>query len=412
MGLDERIKRLRGTTRGLTLAPAKVSSVASEPGEPSLAERLRRLAPTRAGPQRTCLPDEGALADCLGARVLWPGVLLIERRLDPRLRHGRSRLGSPEGPRFLPLPSDWIAGDPPAPWLCLDTETSGLAGGTGTWVFLTGALRQSEQGWVLRQILLTRLDAEPAYLDAIRGEFARPARLLTYNGRSFDAPLLATRFRLAGVADPLAGLPHLDLLGSVRRAFGRCWPDCRLATAESRLLGLERRDDLPGAAAPMAWLAWLRRGERAPLARVLRHNRLDLCSLAGLLRPLDAAYADPVAHGADLRAVAAAHREQGRLRLALNILADRRRLLDPVGLLDLAALYRRVGQWVQSVAIWESLEAAGDLQARAALARYHEHRSLDLERALTLTEALPFGEDRERRRARLLVKRARDAARP
>ena len=407
MGLEERLRRLRGLERGPIAAPAEVTAAGSEPRGPSLTERLRRLAPARGGPPRVCLPDEGALADCLGAQVLGPGVLLIERFLDPRLRLGRFRLSAMEEPRFLPLPPDCAPGNPPSTWLCLDTETSGLAGGTGTWAFLTGFLRQEGRGWVLRQVLLTRLDAEPAYLEAVGAELAHPARLLTYNGRSFDAPLLATRFRLAGLTDPLSGLPHLDLLGPVRRAFGRCWPDCRLATVESRLLGVERRDDLPGAAAPLAWLGWLRRGETAPLARVLRHNRLDLCSLAGLLPQMDAVYADPATQGADVRAVAADHREQGRLDLALGLLAGHRRSLDPAGLLELAALYRRAGQWAQAVVIWESLEAAGDLQARAALARYHEHRTRDLERALTLTEALPFGEDRERRRARLLVKRMR-----
>lgn len=411
MGLEERLRRLRGLERGPVAAHAEVTSAGSEQRGPSLTERLRRLAPARGGPPRLHTPDEQALADCLGAQVLGPGVLLIERRLDPRLRHGRFRLGSLEATRFLPLPSDCAAGDPPTPWLCLDTETSGLAGGTGTWAFLAGFLRQEGQGWVLRQVLLTRLDAEPAYLDAVRAELARPARLLTYNGRSFDVPLLATRFRLAGLADPLAGLPHLDLLGPVRRAFGRRWPDCRLATVESRLLGLDRQDDLPGAAAPLAWLGWLRRGETFPLARVLRHNRLDLCSLAGLLPQMDAVYADPAAQGADVRAVAAAHRERGRLDLAVKLLAAHRRSLDTDGLLDLAALYRRAGRWAESVAIWESLESAGDLQARAALARYHEHRSRDLERALTLTEALLCGEDRERRLARLLAKRVKRATR-
>jgi uncharacterized protein len=407
VGLEERLRRLRGHERAPIAAPAEVTAAGSEPRGPSLTERLRRLTPARGGPPRLHAPDERALADCLGAQMLGPGVLLIERCLEPRLRHGRFRLLALDEPRFLPVPADCAAGDPPPTWLCLDTETSGLAGGTGTWAFLTGFLRHTGQGWVLRQLLLTRLDAEPAYLEAVGAELARPARLLTYNGRSFDAPLLATRFCLAGLADPLAGLPHLDLLGPVRRAFGRCWPDCRLATAESRLLGLERRDDLPGAAAPLAWLGWLRRGETALLARVLRHNRLDLCSLAGLLPRIDAAYADPASQGADVRAVAAHHREQGRLDLALGLLANHRRSLEPAGLLDLAALYRRAGQWAQSVAIWESLEAAGDLQARAALARYHEHRSRDLERALTLTEALPSGEDRERRRTRLLARCAR-----
>jgi hypothetical protein len=334
-------------------------------------------------------------------------VLLVERRLDPRRRHGRILLGTLKEPRLLPLPPGCAVTDPSAPWLCLDTETSGLAGGTGTWAFLIGVLRQFEGGWVLRQYLLTRLDAESGYLEAVARELGGAVRLLTYNGRAFDVPLLATRFRLAGLADPLAGLPHLDLLGPVRRAFARAWPDCRLATAESRLLGLQRRDDLPGSAAPLAWLGWLRLGETAPLTGVLRHNRLDLCSLAGLLPRMDAVYADPAAQGADVRAIAADHRKQGRLDLALGILARERASLGPAGLLDLAALYRRAGQLARSVAIWESLEAAGDLQARAALARYHEHRSRDLERALTLTEALPCGEDRDRRRARLLVKRGK-----
>lgn len=411
MGLEARLRRLRGPEQGPLSASAEVTLAEAEPRGPSLRERLRRLAPGRGGSSRVRSPDGGVLADCLGAQVLGPGVLRIERCLDLRLRHGRFPLGSPEEPRFLPLPADCAAVDPLPNWLCLDTETSGLAGGTGTWAFLTGVLRQTGQGWILRQILLTRLDAEPAYLEAVGAELAGPARLLTYNGKAFDAPLLATRFRLAGLPDPLVGLPHLDLLGPVRRAFARCWPDCRLATAESRLLGLDRQDDLPGAAAPLAWLAWLRRGETAPLARVLRHNRLDLCSLAGLLPRMDAVYADPATHGAEVRAVAAHHRERGRLDLALEILAGHRRSLDPAGLLDLAALYRRAGRWAESVAIWESLEAAGNLQARVALAVYHEHRSRDIERALTLTEALPFGEDRERRRARLVVKRAQRTAR-
>lgn len=410
MGLEARLRRIKGLGPG-----SAAGSPGSDPGGSAsqglgLAERLRRLSPGRLRPRSPAPPDDRALAEHLGAQVLGPGVLRVERVLDRRLRHGKAPLGSVEEPCYLPMPKDCAPGDAPAPWLCLDTETSGLAGGTGTWAFLTGVLRQLEVGWVLRQYLLTRLDAEPGYLEAVARELGGAVRLLTYNGRAFDVPLLATRLRLAGLPDPLLGLPHLDLLAPVRRAFARAWPDCRLATAESRLLGLQRSDDLPGSAAPLAWLGWLRRGETGPLTRVLRHNRLDLCSVAGLLPRMDAVYADPAAQGADVRAVANHHRKRGRLDLALEILARERGSLGPAGLLDLATLYRRAGQWARSVSIWESLEAAGDLQARAALARYHEHRSRDLERALTLTDALPCGEDRERRRARLLLKRARPAA--
>ncbi|WP_295622418.1 ribonuclease H-like domain-containing protein, partial [uncultured Lamprocystis sp.] len=292
-------------------------------------------------------------------------------------------------------------------WLCLDTETSGLAGGTGTWAFLTGLLRADGREWLLRQYLLTRLDAEPVYLDLLAAELTRPAALLTYNGRAFDAPLLATRFRLANRTDPLAGLPHLDLLGPTRRAFARRWPDCRLVTAESRLLGFQRSGDLPGAAAPAAWLGWLRRGETAPLAAVLRHNRDDLLSLAGLLPALAGVYRDPAAHGADCRTVAAAWQRRDPAR-ALRILAANRQDLDAAGLHDLARLYRRGGDWVQASGIWEALAARGDATARAALARYCEHHRGDLTRALALAESLPPGPERERRQARLRVKLGRE----
>lgn len=414
MALADRLRRLRGEAGG------DVSAAGIDPSHagPSLADRIRRARTGQDSAAAGRVPDEGALAATLGAEQLAPGVLMLERRLPARLRHGRALLGGPAKLAALPWAGargvpDRVAAagsgpEPDAPaWLCLDTETSGLAGGTGTWAWLTGLLRPQAGGWVLRQYLLARLDAEPAYLEAIAPELTAPARLVTYNGRTFDAPLLATRFRLAGRPDPLAGLPHLDLLAPVRRAFGRTWPDCRLATAEERLLGVRRADDLPGSHAPAAWLGWLRRGEAGPLARVLQHNRDDLLSLACLLPALDRVYRDPAAQGADPRTVAAAHLARGDLQRALAILAGSRRDLDPAGLLELARLCRRTGDWVRAVGIWEPLAAAGNAQAQAALARYHEHRSRDLNLALVLAEALPTGTDRERRRDRLRTKLAR-----
>jgi uncharacterized protein len=443
LGFEERLRRIRGQGA----APA-ADPVAPPVAGDSLVERLRRLAVGRTPPVggHDRGPDEAALAHALGADTLAPGVLRLERCLPTRLRHGRVYLGPVAGtqaawsldaaqrhrgsgaqpaifessasasPDFACAPSGLprtgaeslpaSPAHPLGPWLFLDTETSGLTGGTGTWAFLTGLLRAATDGWLLRQYLLTRLDAESAYLALIGNELAAPARLVTYNGRSFDAPLLATRFRLAGWRDPLVGIPHLDLLGPTRRAFARRWPDCRLATAESRLLGFERSGDLPGSAAPAAWLGWLRRGETGPLAAVLRHNRDDLLSLAGLLPALDAVYLDPGAHGAEVRAVAAAWQSRDPVR-ALRILAANRRELDAPGLLDLARLYRRAGDWVAAIGIWEGLAAGGEAHARAALARFHEHRSGDLRRALELADALPPGPERERRRERLRVKLGR-----
>ena len=418
MGFEERLRRIRGQASGpLPDAPT--------PDRPSLAERLRRVGVGRTAERDPVgMPDERALANVLGAVCLAPGVLRLERRLSSGRGHGRvpptelTALGDLPWGEAVPVADRLDAGAGPdgghgleahatGDWLCLDTETSGLAGGTGTWAFLTGLLSADGRDWLLRQYLLTRLDAEPVFLDLLAAELTRPATLLTYNGRAFDAPLLATRFRLANRTDPLAGLPHLDLLGPTRRAFARRWPDCRLVTAESRLLGFQRSGDLPGAAAPAAWLGWLRRGETAPLAAVLRHNRDDLLSLAGLLPALAGVYRDPAAHGADCRTVAAAWQRRDPAR-ALRILAANRQDLDAAGLHDLARLYRRAGEWVQASGIWEALAARGDATARAALARYCEHHRGDLTRALALAESLPPGPERERRQTRLRVKLGRD----
>jgi hypothetical protein len=138
-----------------------------------------------------------------------------------------------------------------------------------------------------------------------------------------------------------------------------------------------------------------------PLAGVLRHNRWDLLSLAGLIPRLERIYREPAVFGADCRSVAAAHLAAGDPVRALAILAGNRCRLEPAGLLDLARLYRRRGDWVQAVRIWEALAADGEAEARTALASFHEHRSGNLALALSTAERLPAGPERERRCGRL-----------
>ncbi len=188
----------------------------------------------------------------------------------------------------------------PVPWLWLpdlhpqllptdallhfDTETTGLAGGTGTRAFMLGFARWRPDGLEVRQLWINALGAEPVMLERFAQWLSKAAfQLVSYNGRSFDAPLLRARYRLCRQRDPLEGLPHHDLLHAVRRRFRREWPSCRLAEAEARLLGVRRLDDLPGAAAPAAFLQALRGGGAAPLQRVRAHHFQDLVSLAGLL---------------------------------------------------------------------------------------------------------------------------------
>jgi len=170
--------------------------------------------------------------------------------------------------------------------LFFDTETTGLAGGTGTRAFMIGAADWHAGALRIRQLTMRTMAAEQAMLDAFRAWVHADTVLVSYNGKCYDAPLLATRYRLARQTNPLAGLPHVDLLYPTRRRYRGVYENCRLATIERQVLRIVREDDLPGSEAPAAWLSYLRGGSAQALRRVLAHNHQDVVSLSRLLRHL------------------------------------------------------------------------------------------------------------------------------
>lgn len=167
--------------------------------------------------------------------------------------------------------------------LHFDTETTGLAGGTGTRAFMVGAADWHAGALRVRQLYMTTMAAESAMLRAFAGWIDADTVLVSYNGKSYDAPLLAARYRLARLPNPLSGLTHVDLLHPMRRRYRQVWENCRMQTAERKLLRIVREDDLPGSEAPRAWLTYLRGGSSADLVRVAAHNLQDVRSLSGLL---------------------------------------------------------------------------------------------------------------------------------
>jgi uncharacterized protein YprB with RNaseH-like and TPR domain len=170
--------------------------------------------------------------------------------------------------------------------LFFDTETTGLAGGTGTRAFMIGAADWHAGALRIRQLLIANMAAERAMLRTFASWLRPETTLASYNGRSYDAPLLRTRYRLARLKDPLLGLEHLDLLHPSRRRWRGRWENCRLATIEREALRILREDDLPGSQAPAAWLSYLRGGDAVNLRRVAGHNRQDVATLAQLLLSL------------------------------------------------------------------------------------------------------------------------------
>jgi len=172
--------------------------------------------------------------------------------------------------------------------VCFDTETTGLAGGVGTKAFMIGSACWRDGTIVTRQLYLTALAGEARMLDVFAGSLPADPVFVSYNGRSYDAPLLKGRYRLHRQAHPFDARLHVDLLYPTRRAYRGVWENCRLQTIERNLLGIVRDDDLPGSEAPAAWLAFLRGQSSRNLARVLDHNRQDVMTLACLLDRLSA----------------------------------------------------------------------------------------------------------------------------
>ena len=170
--------------------------------------------------------------------------------------------------------------------LFLDTETTGLSGGTGTVAFLVGLAWREADGLTLAQYFLRDFNEENALLWAVGQCVSEAGVLVSYNGRCFDWPLLQTRLvmRRAEWRAP----PHFDLLTMARRIFKPRLPDCALQTIEQAVLDLHRADDLPGSLIPSRYFAWLRDGDPRVLDPVFTHNRQDVLSMALLLARFEA----------------------------------------------------------------------------------------------------------------------------
>jgi hypothetical protein len=210
-----------------------------------------------------------------------------------------SRVETPHGAALchaeeVPLPPTVGRLTAPAPGtVFLDAETTGLAGGTGTYVFLVGLATWQGSRLHVTQYFLGDLGAEAAFLAAVRDAVAGARRLVTYNGRTFDLPLLETRYLLARAAWWGEAMPHHDLYPLARTLWRARAADCRLTTLEAAVLALDRGDDLPGAEMPRLYFRYLRTGDLRPLPRILAHNRGDLVALAALAARADALLAGP-----------------------------------------------------------------------------------------------------------------------
>jgi hypothetical protein len=280
--------------------------------------------------------------------------------------------------------------------LFLDTETTGLAGGTGTMAFLIGMGWFEDGQFHIRQILARDFSEEKAALSYL-GEIAGQKKfLVTFNGKAFDVNLLTARFILNRLRSDLFSFPHLDLLHPSRRILGHRLENSRLATLEAEVLGVEREGDIPGWEIPQRYFDWLRHRDGRLLASIFEHNQLDLISMASLTAHLTeiltAQELMQNVHAADYLAAARLllkRRDSCGVEKILNMFDDREwNEISVVSKKELSFLYKRNGRWQEAVQIWQKLvtEMPADYSTISELAKWLEHHARDYLQAKILVQ--------------------------
>lgn len=374
-------------------------------------------------------PAENGLCALLGEPSQTPHGALHrrERWLDPQHCHGRVTVRA--ALQAEPATLARLALDPGVAeldvsrLLVIDTETTGLAGGTGTVPFLIG-LGWFEQGaFKLEQLMLSNFGAERPMLARLAERLAQASCIVTYNGKSFDWPLLRSRFILNRV--PCPQLPaHIDLLHCGRRVFKGRLPSLRLGELERSVLHFHRDDDIDGAEIPGRYLGYLRSGDARLLEPVLEHNQHDVIALPAILWRL-CAHFEQVRPGDDARdqfAYARLALRSGDLERAVAFgrsAAECAELsaLRSEALALCAEVAQRRGEQEAAAALWQdALEAAPCVQSRArlhlVLCRHYERRLKDLQRACDHAHftAPAEGESAHERRLQRLLRRLARAA--
>ena len=371
---------------------------------PSLADRLKALG-VKTGAAGLAPP---ARAESFGIHTVMAGQILTtdmgetfvyEERFAADYRHGHAAI-RPSAP--LTIVSTWAADErlrdlPIEAFAFLDTETSGLAGGTGTYAFLVGAARFDEQGeFVLHQFFMRDPSEEPALLEALTHFLAPAQALVTFNGKAFDAPLLNTRYSDAPHAQPDAGVcasgPAAAGAPAVARSAGVRAPSStskrtysRRPAASKRCPAMRSRTSTSTTCAPAT---------PARSKGVFYHNAMDVVAMAALLSHTATMLADPfhegIEHGLDVIAMARLYEHLGQGETAARLFE--RGLQMDLGqeyfweaVRRLSVLQKRRGDFEQAIPLWEQAAAEGHVYAFIELAKFHEHRRRDPAAALEWT---------------------------
>jgi hypothetical protein len=392
---------------------------------PSLEEKLKALG-VKTGTAEIAPPKpkaHGTLEATLGGHWTPTGrgeAFVVEQVFSTDYRHGEVPIRVDASLAAL---STWaaderVSGMPIPSFAFLDTETSGLAGGTGTYAFMVGVGRfeaasspaplrrpagrkaqakTEAEVFRLVQFFMPDPAEEAALLEALATFLAPCAALVTFNGKAFDAPILRTRYVLNSIPCPFADFAHVDLLPLARRLWRDRLPSRALKYLEENVLSAPRTsEEVPGYEIPWLYFDYLKTGDATPLTGVFYHNAMDIVAMTALFSHMAGMLDDP--HGSDL--------EHGLDVVALAKLFEDLDHPDDAALLyerglkiglpeegfwqavrRLSALQRRRGDLEAAVKLWEQAAAEGHIYAHVELAKYYEHRRRDYPAALEWTRS-------------------------
>lgn len=280
--------------------------------------------------------------------------------------------------------------------LFFDTETTGLAGGSGTYIFLAGFGYFENQKFIIKQFFLRDFPDELATLHAIHELMKQFDGIVSFNGKSFDLPLLQTRFTYHRIKNEFIDLPHLDLLHAARRVWKHRLKDCSLGNLEHEIINVHRDNDIPSYLIPHLYFEYLRAKIPQPMKQVFYHNEIDILSLVSLTIMLNQIHEQPIEkldNHIDLKTLAKHYENTKQWQRNIPIYQS---LIESENNHDtkselyfrLGYCYKSLGQLENAVAEWEQALTVGKfrIETYEELAKYYEHRVRDFTRAEQLVQ--------------------------
>jgi len=275
----------------------------------------------------------------------------------------------------------------------IDTETTGLAGGSGTYAFLIGVGYFEGQSFKLVQYFMRDYDEEPAVLHSLNNLVKGFESVVSFNGKAYDIPLLSTRFLINRMENPMGKPFHLDLLASARRLYKERLASVSLSSLETNLFSMERQGDMPSFEIPSIYFRFLRDKNPNPLKPIFYHNRMDILSMVTLIIKMAGALQDPFGSDScaaqDFYCLGKLYEEMEMFGESIKSYS---KALEIPGVREkayvrLSLLYKRLGRWDEAQKLWMQM-ARDNIHTAFALvelAKMYEHRTREYEKAEQVT---------------------------